>query len=108
MVSSLNPIRAPAQRKLETQDMEIADTGNGLLSYSYCDLCRLRCGKVFFQRIVCNVGDFDICAKCYKSGSHCFDKEHLSEQNRKIGSWTVPWRYHSSVNSSGTGEITEL
>ena len=92
----------------ETHNMDIAAIGNGLQKFKTCDICQLPCGKVFFHCSVCHMGDFDICDKCYESGAHCLDKEHLLEQNRKIGSWTVPWRYHSSVNSSGTREITEL
>ena len=88
--------------------MEIADISNGLLKSKTCDICRSRCGKVFFHCGVCLMGDFDICNKCYESGAHCYEKEHLLEQNRKIGSWTVPWKYHSSVNKSGTREIIEL
>ena len=92
----------------ETQNLEINDIGNGLLTTPSCDICRLPGLKVYFHCSVCRMGDFDICDKCYESGVHCFDKEHLLEQNRKIGSWTVPWKYHSSVNDSGTREITEL
>ncbi len=92
----------------ETQNMEITAIGNGLLKIIGCDICKLRCGKVFFHCSVCLMGDFDICAKCYESGVHCFDKEHLLVGKRKIGSWTVPWKYHSSVNESGTREIIEL
>ena len=92
----------------ETQSMEITAIGNGSLKFVICDICKSPCGKVLFHCSVCHMGDFDICDKCYESGVHCFDKEHLLEQNRKIGSWTVPWRYHSSVNESGTREITEL
>ena len=88
--------------------MGITDIGNGLLKAPRCDICHVCCGKIFFHCSVCHMGDFDICDKCYKSGAHCVDKEHLLEQNRKIGSWTVPWKYHSSINDSGTREITEL
>ena len=93
---------------LETQNMEITAIGNGLLKTIHCNICQLHCGKVFFHCSVCDMGDFDICNKCYESGAHCLDEEHLLEQNRKIGSWTVPWKYHSSINVSGTREITEL
>lgn len=92
----------------ETQNREIKDVSNGLLGTVSCDRCRLRCGQVFFHCSVCDTGDFDICDKCYESGAHCYDKEHLLEQNRKIGSWTVSWKYHSSVNESGTREVVEL
>lgn len=91
----------------DIQNMEITDIGSGLLRRVYCDICQLFCGKAFFHCSVCHEGDFDICDKCYESGAHCYDKEHLLEQNRKIGSWTVPWKYHSSVNESGTREIIE-
>ena len=98
----------------ETRNMEIGDISNGLLGTGYCDSCGFNsCGSlfghgVFFHCSVCQMGDFDICDKCYKSGAHCFDKEHLLVQYRKIGSWAVPWKYHSSVNDSGTRVITEL
>ena len=96
----------------ETQNVDIPaindSGGNGGVSPQYCDGCRLPCGNVFFHCSVCDMGDFDICDRCYESGAHCFDKEHLLEQNRKIGSWTVPWKYHSSVNESGTREVVEL
>ena len=96
----------------ETQNVDIPaindSGGNGGVSPQYCDGCRLPCGNVFFHCSVCDMGDYDICDKCYESGAHCYEKEHLLEQNRKIGSWTVPWKYHSSVNESGTREIIEL
>ena len=93
---------------LETQNMDITVIHNPRQKHVGCDICQLHCGKVFFHCSVCLMGDFDICDKCYESGAHCFDKEHLLEQNRKIGSWTVPWKYHSSVNESGTREVVEL
>ena len=92
----------------ETQNLEITDIGNGLLKTKTCDICGSRCGKVFFHCSVCRMGDFDICGKCYESRVHCYEKEHLLEQNKKIGSWTVPWKYYSSINESGTREIIEL
>ena len=92
----------------KTQNMELTDIGDGLLGKLYCDICQSYCGKVSFHCSVCNMGDFDICDKCYNSGAHCFGKEHLLASQRKIGSWTVPWKYHSSVNGSGTREIIEL
>ena len=92
----------------ETQNIEITAIGNGLVKTPHCDKCQSRCGKVFFHCSVCLMGDFDICENCYESGAHCLEKGHLLEQNRKIESWTVPWKYHSSVNDSGTREITEL
>lgn len=36
------------------------------------------------------MGDFDICEKYYESRVYYYEKEHLLEQNKKIGSWTVP------------------
>ena len=92
----------------ETQNIDITAVGNGLVKTPHCDRCQLPCGKVFFHCSVCLTGDYDICDQCYESGKHCLDKEHLLEQNRKIGSWTVPWKYHSSVNDLGTREIIEL
>ncbi len=92
----------------DAQNMDITAIENALLKRIACDICRLHCGKIFFHCSVCLMGDFDICNRCYEFGAHCFDKEHLLEQNRMIGSWTVPWKYHSSVNDSGTREIIEL
>ena len=96
------------EENLDTQNVEITGIGNSLLKTKTCNTCRLRCDKVFFHCSVCEMGDFDICEKCYESGVHCYEKEHLLEQNRKFGSWPVPWKYHSSVNESGTREIVEL
>ena len=92
----------------ETQNMEIIDIGSGLSGTATCDSCGSRLGEVFFHCSVCSMGDFDICDKCYESGTHCYEKEHLLEQKRNIGSWAVPWKYHSSVKESGTREIIEL
>ena len=73
-----------------TQNIEITATSNGLVKRPHCDKYQWLCGNVFFHYSVCLIGDFDICEKCYESRAHCLDKEHSLEQNRKIGSWTVP------------------
>ena len=104
----LRPYEHLSDGNSETLNVELIATGNSLSKRLACDICRLLCGKVFFHSSVCCMGNFDICDQCYKSGAHCFDGEHLLVQHRKIGSWTVPWKYHSSVNDSGTREITEL
>ena len=68
----------------EVQNMEIVDIGNGLLKSKTCDICQLYCGKGFFHCSVYNSGDFDICDKCYESGAHCYEKEHLLEQKGRF------------------------
>ena len=54
-------------------------------------------------------GGFNLCQTCYDRGMHCYDDEHMLVELGKIGSWTVPRRYHSCVKySAGERDIIDL
>jgi hypothetical protein len=91
------------------ESMEISVLGKVLLGTVTCDHCRKRNIQLpFFHCNDCRTGDFDICQACYNRGTHCYDRDHFLVEMRKIGSWTVAGKYHSSVKSSGNRDMVEL
>lgn len=91
--------------QIETSKPERLDInvlGKGLLGFVTCDYCRKRRIQLpIFHCNICETGNFDICQACFNGGMHCFDRDHFLVEMRKIGSWVVPGKYHSSVKSSG-------
>jgi serine/threonine protein kinase len=93
--------------KPESMDMNVL--GKGLIGMVNCNHCRKRnIQPPFFHCNVCQTGDFDICQACHNRGMHCYNRDHFLVEMRKIGSWTVAGKYHSSVKSSGNRDIIEL
>ena len=74
-----------------------------------CDHCNKWLTQLpVFHCNICEVGDFDLCPACLKSGEHCLNSDHLLVELGKIGSWTVPLKYYSCVRSSGVRDVINL
>ena len=94
---------------LKSESMDISELGKGLRGIVSCNHCRKRnIQPPFFHCNVCELGDFEICQACYDGGAHCYDKDHFLVELKKIGSWTVPRKYHSSVRSLRNRDILEV
>ena len=78
----------------------------GRVNCGYC--CEKNIQPPYFHCNVCELGDFDICQRCYIDGKHCYHADHLLVELVNEGSWTVPKRYHSSVKGSRTRDILDL
>jgi len=76
--------------------------GMSLIGSISCNYCQKRHIQLpIFHCNICDAGDFDLCQACFDGGMHCYDRDHFLVEMRKIGSWMVPGKYHSSVKSSG-------
>ena len=90
------------------ESMDISTLGKSLIGAVACGYCQERNMPLpFFHCNVCLTGNFDICQACYNGGMHCYDRDHLLAEMKKIGSWIVPVRYHSRVKSSGDRDFIE-
>lgn len=61
-----------------------------------------------FHCNVCDIGDFDICPKCYDKGLQCHDKDHLLVEHMNDGFSAVFGKYHARPQATGGREIFDL
>ena len=77
--------------------------------WQMCDNCLEEAMQPpYFHCNICAHGDFDICQKCYDSGKHCFDNDHMLVEMKGTETQAIVQRYHGSVNNSGTRNIIEM
>ena len=90
-------------------DIESLADGVRMLKIS-CSLCgRKLLTSHIYHCNSCEHGDFDLCQTCYDCGLHCYDEEHILVEMGKVGSWTVPKRYHSCVKyPAGKRDVIDL
>lgn len=90
-------------------DIESLADGVRMLKIT-CSLCgRKILTSHIYHCNLCDYADFDLCQTCYDCGMHCYDDEHMLVELGKVGSWTVPRRYHSCVKyPAGERDVIDL
>ena len=88
---------------------DLISLGRGLVGMKRCS----RCGTTniqfhYFKCTVCDMGDFEICPRCYDKELHCDDKDHLLVELKNDGVCAVTGKYHSSPQATGGREIFDL
>lgn len=105
----VNEPKSAPPKPAELASAEPSSSMKGPSSWIRCDYCRaVILQPPFFHCNVCNNGDFDICQKCYGSGKHCLDNDHMVVELEKTGDQMIVQRYHGSINNSGARNIVEL
>ena len=95
----------PAEPASEESSFWMKGPSSGI----HCDYCfAANLQPPFFHCNICEYGDFDICQKCYDSGKHCLDNDHVLVELEKTGNQVIAQRYHGSVNDSGARNVIEL
>ncbi|KAI9699574.1 MAG: hypothetical protein M1820_007073 [Bogoriella megaspora] len=121
LASLFPPLKATEQRicePMETGKPDLSSFHSFFTPNLACDYCRKDIGEyqgsvvheTFFHCNNCVSGDFDICQECYTKGIHCLEPDHFLveiELSSERGI-SAPGRYHTSINESGTRDITEL
>lgn len=73
-----------------------------------CTLCREQSHDVYYSCEVCDLGNYDLCHKCFVQGEHCWDRTHLLSKlpiealRNKDLVQRLP--YYSSVGEDGKRE----
>jgi hypothetical protein len=77
-------------------------------SFVLCSLCSEQCRGMYYPCEFCDLGNYDLCHKCFVEGKHCRDRAHLLPRinfealvNRESAKRVI---YYSSVDEKGERE----